>query len=184
MSSGGYIGDNAFPAAPPCPQTPKPPNHQETGRYLKLFSHARPLKGRRIIIIIIIIINIISAGAGDREAGVYKDGPCSSCSVLSLLPVGWVGGWLVGWLFGRFVFLFSFSFPFLSAPFPFLFLPFPMISWLKAQEACLREGHCRAQASARSMSRVQGPSFLGHHACVLSLCSLQIEPSLIQLKAS
>ena len=43
------IEDNSFPAAPPCPQTPKPPNHQDTGN-LKLFSHARPLKGRRIVI--------------------------------------------------------------------------------------------------------------------------------------
>ena len=30
--SGGYIRDNSFLAAPPCPQTPKPPNHQETDR--------------------------------------------------------------------------------------------------------------------------------------------------------
>ena len=30
--SGGYIRDNSFLAAPPCPQTPNPPNYQETGR--------------------------------------------------------------------------------------------------------------------------------------------------------
>ena len=42
--SGPRIRDNSFPAAPPCPQTPKPPNHQGIGE-LNLFSHARPLKG-------------------------------------------------------------------------------------------------------------------------------------------
>ena len=41
------IWDKSFPPAPPCPQTPKLPNHQDTGN-LKLFPHARPLKGRRI----------------------------------------------------------------------------------------------------------------------------------------
>ena len=42
--SGPRIRDNSFPADPPCPQTPKPPNHQGIGE-LNLFSHARPLKG-------------------------------------------------------------------------------------------------------------------------------------------
>ena len=46
--SGPGIREKSFPPAPPCPQTPKPPNHQDTGN-LKLFPHARPLKGRRII---------------------------------------------------------------------------------------------------------------------------------------
>ena len=43
----GYIRDNSFLAAPPCPQTPKPPDYQETGR-LSIWSCSHTLDPWRV----------------------------------------------------------------------------------------------------------------------------------------
>ena len=45
--SGGYIRDKSFLAAPPCPQTPKPPNYQKTGR-LSIWSCSHTLDRWRV----------------------------------------------------------------------------------------------------------------------------------------
>ena len=45
--SGVGIGDNWCPSAPPCPQTPKPPNYQKTGR-LSIWSCSHTLDRWRV----------------------------------------------------------------------------------------------------------------------------------------